>query len=104
MAVQDSGDCVADRNLFSPSPQHVADQSPLHPGIVRHPLLTPDVQVALLTAMDETGDASLTDLADAIPDHPRPISAVLAMIDAGLAEFDLTSPFDAHIRISRTQR
>lgn len=72
-----------------------------HPNLVVHPLITPDVQVALLTAVDETGDASLGDLADAIPAHPQPISAVLALVDAGLLAIDLVSAFDAACRVWR---
>ncbi len=54
-----------------------------HPDLVVHPLINPDVQVALLAAVDETGDACLGDLANVIPAHPQPISAVLALVDAG---------------------
>ncbi|KAA0121726.1 hypothetical protein CIW48_22435 [Methylobacterium sp. P1-11] len=72
-----------------------------HPDLVVHPLITPDVQVALLAAVDETGDACLGDLADAIPAHPQPISAVLALVDAGLLAIDVVSPFDASCRVWR---
>ncbi|MCJ2096690.1 MULTISPECIES: hypothetical protein [unclassified Methylobacterium] len=72
-----------------------------HPDFVDHPLITPDVQVRLLAAVDETGDAALSDLAFAIPDHPQPISAVLALVDAGILGIDLASVFDASCRVWR---
>lgn len=73
----------------------------VHPGLVEHPDLTPEVQVALLAAVDEAVIAELGDLACAIPDHPRPISAVLALVDAGLLTLDLQAGFDASLRVCR---
>lgn len=86
------------RNLFRPVP---AGGGHAHPDLVDHPLITPDVQLALLAAVDETGDAALGDLAFAIPDHPQPISAVIALVDAGLLGIDLASAFDASCRVWR---
>ncbi|TXN22870.1 hypothetical protein [Methylobacterium sp. WL9] len=72
-----------------------------HPDLVDHPLITPDVQLMLLAAVEETGDAALGDLASAIPDHPQPISAVIALVDAGLLGIDMVSAFDASCRVWR---
>lgn len=72
-----------------------------HSDLVVHPLITPEVQVTLLAAVDETGDASLGDLADAIAPHPQPISAILALVDAGVLAIDLVSAFDASCRVWR---
>ncbi|CAA2136889.1 hypothetical protein [Methylobacterium bullatum] len=92
------GGPVSARNTVRPT--LTGPQLPHH-DIVVHPLITPDVQVALLAAVDETGDACLGDLADAIPAHPQPISAVLALVDAGLLAIDLFSAFDASCRVWR---
>ncbi|GAB6842895.1 hypothetical protein HNR00_005067 [Methylorubrum rhodinum] len=73
----------------------------LLPDTVSHPLITPYVQIALLAALNGTGGSSLGDLADAIPAHPQPISAVLALVDAGLLGIDLVSAFDASCRVWR---
>ena len=75
-----------------------------HPGLVAHPLITAEVQVCLLATIDETGDATLDDLARAIPDHDRPVSAVLALVDAGVLGIDLAAPFDASCRVWRLER
>jgi hypothetical protein len=74
---------------------------PRHPGLVDHPLVTPEVQFALLAAVDETACAELGDLVDAIPDHPQPLSAVLALVDAGLIGLEFNAPFDRHLRVWR---
>jgi hypothetical protein len=73
----------------------------VHPGLIEHPDLTPEVQVALLAAVDEAVIAELGDLACVIPDHPRPISAVLALVDAGLLALDLQAGFDASLSVWR---
>ena len=73
----------------------------LHPGLIEHPDLTPEVQVALLAAVDEAVITELGDLASVIPDHPRPISAVLALVDAGLLALDLQAGFDASLSVWR---
>jgi len=81
-----------------------AGAPPVPPGsgtAAVHPGLTPEVQVALLTAVDEAVIAELGDLAGVIPDHPRPISAVLALVDAGLLALDLQAGFDASLRVWR---
>lgn len=92
------GGPLSARNVVQPT---LAGPQFPHPDLVVHPLITPDVQVALLAAVDETGDACLGDLADAIPAHLQPISAVLALVDAGVLAIDLASAFDASCRVWR---
>lgn len=61
-----------------------------------------DLFVAILAALEETGGVrEIGDLAEAIPDCPRPISAVLALVDAGLLAIDATAPFDTATRVAR---
>ena len=74
---------------------------PSHHGVVDHPMLTPDDQVAILHAVDLEGFLGIGDLAAAIPNHVRPISAILALVDAGLLEIDAAAAFDASLRIWR---
>jgi hypothetical protein len=78
-------------------------RSRAHPGLIRSALVSPDDQVRLLNAIEQNGYATLGELADAIAGHERPVAAVLALIDAGLAELDPASPFDAHLRVWRTR-
>jgi hypothetical protein len=46
-----------------------SSRAALHPGLNEHPDLTPEVQVALLAAVDEAVIAELGDLAGVIPDY-----------------------------------
>ncbi len=46
-----------------------SSRAALHPGLIEHPDLTPEVQVALLAAVDEAAIAELGDLAGVIPDN-----------------------------------
>lgn len=98
MAASIYGGLVSARNASRPT---LAGPQFPHPHLVDHPLLTPEVQAALFAAMDGTGESTLSDLADAIPEHPQPISAVLALVDAGLLALDLVAAFDASCRVWR---
>jgi hypothetical protein len=84
------------------APHRPAPHGLNHPGLVRHPLITPDVQVRLLQAADAEAGVTLGDLVAAIPDHPRPVAAILALIEAGWLMEELRAPFDANLRIWRT--
>jgi len=73
-------------------------------ALVRHPDLAPG-QVRILTVVDEgDGEATLGGIAGALPDHPWPIFAVLALVDMGLLALDLQAPFDADLRVRRADR
>jgi hypothetical protein len=72
-----------------------------HPGLVMHPFVSPEDQVTILAAVDEAVVAELGDLIEALPHHPRPITAVLALIEAGLLAVDFHAPFDSSVRIWR---
>jgi hypothetical protein len=64
--------------------------------------VTPDDLVAIMTALEESGGTrEIGDLAWAIPHCPRPISAILALVDAGLLAIDLEGAFDASTRVTR---
>lgn len=64
--------------------------------------VSPDEIVAILAALDETGGTrEIGDLALAIPACPRPISAILALVDAGRLAIDPLAPFDAQMQVTR---
>lgn len=72
-----------------------------HPGLVDHPLLSPDDQWRLVAAVDEANLISIDDLVRVIPDHPQPISAILVLVDAGILSIDQTVAFDAATQLWR---
>jgi hypothetical protein len=72
-----------------------------HPGLVMHPFVSPEDQVAILAAVNEAVVVELGDLVAALPHHPRPITAILALIEAGLLAVDFRAPFDSNVRIWR---
>ncbi|WP_154678316.1 hypothetical protein [Microvirga massiliensis] len=57
--------------------------------------------MTLLRAVDEEAGTTLGDLIAAIPDHPRPVAAILVLIEAGWLMEELRAPFDEHLRIWR---
>ncbi|WP_336491092.1 hypothetical protein [Methylobacterium nigriterrae] len=63
------------------------------------PLVTAFERDLLLDAVAETGSAELGHLVGLLPNHPRPLSAVVALIDAGDLILDVAAPFDASIRL-----
>jgi hypothetical protein len=72
-----------------------------HADLVTHSLVSPEDQVTILAAVDDTVVAELGDLIAALPHHPRPITAILALIEAGLLAVDFRAPFDSPVRIWR---
>lgn len=66
------------------------------------PDVSPDEIVAIMAALDEHGGTrEIGDLALAIPDCARPISAILGLVDVGRLWIDTASPFDAATRVTR---
>lgn len=57
-------------------------------GLVVHPLVSAEVQVRLLALVDGTSGTTLEDCIAALPGHPSPVSAVLALAKAGLLEIE----------------
>ena len=61
---------------------------PDHPGIkadgvAQHWAVDYDVQVILMGLVLETGSATIADLQAALPGHPAPVAAIMALVDAG---------------------
>jgi hypothetical protein len=88
-------------SLNTNPPTKLLGQPLPHSGIVADALISPDDQIAVLCAIDATGDATLADCAAALPDHSQPISAIVALAAMGVIAFDQNAPFDAHIRVRR---
>lgn len=61
---------------------------PDHPGlkaegVAQHWAVDYDVQVILMGLVLETGSATIADLVAALPGHPAPVAAIMALVDAG---------------------
>lgn len=72
------------------------------PGLVQHPLLCPDTQLTLLAEVDKTGSANLAALVAALPSHPRPATAALALVAAGVLAIE-PGLIDAGSRLRRAK-
>src|SRR5690606_12035720 len=57
-----------------------------HPGLVAHPLVSPTVQVPILSAVDATVGASIGAIIAAPPGHPDPGGASFALFAAGVRD------------------
>lgn len=75
-----------------------------HPGLVHHPLVSADVQVKILAAIDETGSAKFGDILATLGQHPQPAGAVMALEAAGVITIEPGCILDAHTRVSRIQQ
>jgi hypothetical protein len=56
----------------------------LFKGFVRHFLMSPTIQVRILSIIDEAGSATVGDVIEALPGHPDPVGALQVMIDLGI--------------------
>ncbi len=84
-----------------------AGYSPAHPSPSEHCaasvcsdddlLVGPAAQ--MLVQIARAGSCGLGELVAAIPDHPRPLAAVIALVDAGLLALDLDAPLGPDMRV-----
>jgi hypothetical protein len=70
-------------------------------GLVQHELVSPSIQVRILSIVDETGSATIGEIADALPDHPDPVGAVAVMIRLGILVAELRGVLDASTILRR---
>ena len=63
---------------------------------------TAAVRSRLLGARGVDGRATADVLVRAVPDHPHPLSAVMALVDEGLLEMDRSAAFGAETKFRRT--
>ncbi|HEX2172023.1 MAG TPA: hypothetical protein VHL09_06215 [Dehalococcoidia bacterium] len=92
--------------LSTPSPSNAPASSALPDGFdasggPARGDAAPDVRAILLAAAGTADVVRLGDLVDAVPDHPQPLSAVLALVDQGLLGIDLEAPFDPDLGLWR---
>lgn len=52
-------------------------------GVAQHWAVDYDVQVILMGVVIETGSSTIDDLVAALPGHPAPVAAIMALVDAG---------------------
>lgn len=87
------------------APHDATESAPTRDPIVFRPRrmsagdhwLTPTTKRLLLETLALHGWATLSQLVAAIPAHPRPITAVRALLDRGLATLDEDRPFGADL-------
>lgn len=73
----------------------------LRAGLVQHELVAGPTQLTILRIVDETGSASLGDIAEGLGDHPDPTGAVLVMVDLEILVIDYTDVIDQHSVVRR---
>lgn len=94
---------AAARNPLSPQTNAPAanDAGPVHPGLIGHALVSPSVQVQILSIIGVTGSASIGDIIAELPGHADPVGAIFAMIGADVMVVT-TGIIDAHSIVART--
>lgn len=99
MADAFSSDASAWRKLYS----SLLPFSPpaLVAGLVQHELLSGSTQVTILRIVDESGSASLGDIAFGLGDHPDATGAVLVMVDLAILVIDYAQVIDQHSVVRR---
>ncbi|UYQ70841.1 hypothetical protein OF122_12285 [Pelagibacterium flavum] len=90
------------RNPLSAIQNLEADPFPNHRGLIGRPEVPPRVQVSVFRALDETGSSTVGDLIDLLAAEPDPVSALLAMEQAGAIEITAPGFLDAHSLVQRT--
>ncbi|RYD67534.1 MAG: hypothetical protein EOP84_30465, partial [Verrucomicrobiaceae bacterium] len=73
-------------------------------GLVQHPALSPSDQVQILSIVDATGNATIGDIVAELPGHDQAVSAILALIAAGVLDKDAGMVLDENTLVSRTPR
>lgn len=99
MADAFSSDASASRKLYS----SLLPFSPpaLVAGLVQHELLSGSTQLTILRIVDESGSASLGDIALGLGDHPDATGAVLVMVDLAILVIDYAQVIDEHSVVRR---
>jgi hypothetical protein len=80
----------------------VSDPCLIHPGLVEHPLVSPTMQVQILSIVDATGSASIGSIVAAFPCHRDPVGAVFALIVAGVLNLLTPGFVDANSVVTRS--
>lgn len=85
---------------FSSSTGHSSIPAPAVPGLVEHPALSPELQIGILSIIDETGSATLGDVVVNLP-QPHSATAALALVAAGALDIEPVAVIDANTRLKR---
>lgn len=97
-----SGPAAARNPLFSANDAlHPSGAGPVHPGLVEHPLVSPSVQVQILSVVDVTGSASIGDIIAELPNHADPVGAIFALIAADVLKVLSAGFIDANTVLAR---
>lgn len=102
MAISSSIDAAASGKSSSHAFPNETVPTIIH-GLVQHPALSPNDQVQILSVVDATGRASLGDIVAELPGHDQAVSAILALVSAGVLTID-AGILDENTLISRTTR
>lgn len=100
MATATNSGAAAARNPYSPSLVSCGP-GPSHPGLVTHPLVSPTVQVQILSIVDVTGAASIGDIIAELSEHPDPVGAIFALIEASVLAVRSIGIIDANTIVAR---
>ena len=107
MADASYGDtCVADKtpHIFK-LPSSPDDGCPPHLTTVEDSYVSPVDHVALFAVLDDQGgSASLLGCLATLPGNRGSVSAMVALVEADMLEFDRGAPFEAHCRVTRVSR
>jgi hypothetical protein len=92
----------------------VANKSPTHSiplnppalvdGLVQHALVSPMVQVQILSVVDATGTATISDIIAELPGHEDPVGAIFALVAAGVLEILSAGIIDANSIAARNRQ
>lgn len=85
---------------FSSSTNLSSISAPALPGLVVHPALSPELQIGILSIVDETGSATLGDLVENLA-QPHAATAALALVAAGALDIEPVALIDANTRLTR---
>lgn len=83
---------------------------PLHPhteapaligGVVHHALVSPSVQVQILSVVDVAGSATVGDIIAELPGHPDPVGAIMVMVRLKILVAEVRGTLDASAVVRR---
>lgn len=74
---------------------------PLIDGLVQHALVSPSIQVQILSIVDATGSATIGDIVVELPNHPDPVGAIMGMVGLNILVLDVDGVLDANTTVRR---
>jgi hypothetical protein len=76
---------------------------PLMGGLVQHALVSPSVQVQILSIVDEAGSASIGDIIAELPGHPDPVGAIMVLVGLNILVVEVRGVLDANTVVRRAE-